>query len=324
MRRREFITLLAGAAIGWPLAARAQQTVPVIGYLSAASAGDQSRLVAFRLGLEEQGFADGRNVKIDYRHADGRYERLAAMAAEFASRPVAVIVASALPAALAAKQATTSTAIVFVSGADPVQLGLVASLHRPGGNATGVSNYFGHLGGKRLELLRELVRRPGLIGYLLNPKNQNAEAHSAEVKQAAQAMAQPIELLTASSEREIELAFDAMTQRNVTALLIGDDPFYSTQNDQLIALSARHRLPAIHYRNEYVTAGGLLSYGSSQAETYRQAGIYTGRILKGEKPADLPVVQPTKFELAINLKTAKALGLTVPQTLLTTADQVIE
>ena len=327
LKRRDFIAGLGGTAacsVSWPLIAYSQQPLPVIGYLSAATAGDQQRLAAFRAGLDDQGFTEGRNTVIEYRHADGRYERLAEMAAEFAARRVAVIMASALPAAVAAKQAAPNTAIVFVSGADPVQLGLVASLSRPGGNATGVSNYFGHLGGKRLELLRELVRRPGPIGYLLNPKNQNAEAHSAEVKAAARAMAQPIEVLTASSEREIETAFGTMVQRKVIALLIGDDPFYSTQNDLVIALATRHALPAMHYRTEFVAAGGLASYGSSQAETYRQAGIYTGRILKGEKPADLPVVQPTKFELAINLKTAKALGLTVPQTLLTAADEVIE
>jgi putative tryptophan/tyrosine transport system substrate-binding protein len=325
MKRREFITLLGGAAVAWPLVAGARQSaMPVIGYLSATSAGDDTRLTALRAGLEEQGFVEGRNVAIEYRHADGKYERLAEMASEFATRPLAVIMAHTLPAALAAKNATASNAIVFVSGADPVQLGLVKSLRQPGGNATGVSQYFGHLGGKRLELLRELVRGPGLFAYLLNPKNQNAEAHSAEVRDAARAMAQPIEVLTASNEREIEAAFDTMVQRKAIALLIGDDPFYSAQNDLLIALAARNALAAMHYRIEYVAAGGLVSYGSSEAETYRQAGIYTGRILKGERPADLPVVQPVKFELAINLKTAKALGLTVPPSMLARADEVIE
>jgi putative ABC transport system substrate-binding protein len=322
MRRREFIAALGGMA-AWPLATHAQHT-PVIGYLSAASADDHVRIRAFQAGLEELGFADGRNVVIQYRHAEGRYDRLAAMAAELAQRPVALIVASALPAALAAKKATTSTAIVFVSGADPVQLGLVQSLNRPGGNATGVSNYFGHLGGKRLEVLREFLPRQGLIAYLLNPNNQNAQAHSAEVQEAARAMAQPIDVLTASSRPEIEAAFRRLVERKAVGLLVGDDPFYSTEGDLMVALSTRHRVPVMHYRTEFVAAGGLASYGSSQAETYRYAGIYAGRILKGEKPADLPVVQPTKFELAINLKAAKALGLVVPPTLLARADEVIE
>jgi len=286
--------------------------------------GDNERLSAFRSGLEEQGFEVGRNVMVEYRHAEGDYDRLAAMAVEFANRPVAVMMASALPSALAAQKATAKIPIVFVSGADPVQLGLVKSLARPDGNATGVSNYFGHLGGKRLELLRELVPRPRLIAYLLNPKNQNAEAHSLEVKQAANALSQPIEVLIASSQGEIETAFQTVIRQKATALLIGDDPFYSTQSDLIIGLAARHALPTMHYRTDYVAAGGLISYGSSQGETYRQAGLYAGRILKGEKPSDLPVVQPTKFELAINLKTAKSLGLAVPPTLLARADKVIE
>jgi putative ABC transport system substrate-binding protein len=324
MRRREFLGVVGATAAAWPFVARAQQAIPVVGYLSASSAGDNERLSAFRSGLEEQGFAVGRNVMVEHRHAEGDYDRLAAMAAELAHRPVAVIMASALPSALAAQKATTKIPIVFVSGADPVQLGLVKSLARPDGNATGVSNYFGHLGGKRLELLRELVPRPPLVAYLLNPKNQNARAHSAEVKQAANALSQPIEVLIASSQDEIVAAFQVMVRKKAAALLIGDDPFYSTQSDLIIRLAARHALPTMHYRTDYVVAGGLISYGSSQGETYRQAGRYTGRILKGEKPSDLPVVQPTKFELAVNLKTAKVLGLTVPQTLLASADEVIE
>jgi putative ABC transport system substrate-binding protein len=322
MERRRFIALVGGAA-ALPLCARAQPSaMPTIGYLSAGSDDDESRLAAFRRGLADQGFVIGRNVAVEYRHADGNYDRLAAMANDLIGRPVAVVLASALPAAIAAKKATETIPIVFVSGADPVQLGLVTSLSRPGGNATGISNYFGHLGGKRLELLRELVQRPGVVAYLLNPNNQNADAHSTEVKAAAQAMAQPIEVLLARSNREIETAFEAMAQRRAVALLIGDDPFYNTRRDLLVTLARRHALPAMYYRTEFVAAGGLMSYASSQSETYGQA--YVGRILKGEKPTALPVVQPTKFELAINQKTAKALGLTVPSALLARADEVIE
>jgi len=324
MRRRAFVAGIAGSAAAWPRWAWAQQAIPLVGYLSASSAGDNERLNAFRTGLEEQGFAQGRNVVVEYGHAEGDYGRLAAMAVDFAKRPVTVLMASALPSALAAQKATAKIPIVFVSGADPVQLGLVKSLARPEGNATGVSNYFGHLGGKRLELLRELVPRPPLVAYLLNPKNQNAEAHSAEVKQAANALSQRIEVLNASSRDEIEAAFQITAQQKATALLIGDDPFFSTQSDLIIGLAARHALPTMHYRTDYVAAGGLISYGSSQAETYRQAGLYIGRILKGEKPSDLPVVQPTKFELAINLKTAAALGLAVPLILQQRADKLIE
>ena len=325
MRRRAFITLLGGTVVALPFAVRAQQpATPVIGFLSASSAGDVTRLTAFHRGLEDAGYVVGRNVMIDYRYAEGQYGRLPAMVKEFVDRKVAVIFASALPAALAAKAAVTTIPIVFASGADPVQLGLVSSLNRPGGNITGVSNYFGMLGGKRLELLRELVPRPGPIGYLFNPNNQNAEAHSAEVKAAARAMTLPLEVLSAHDSRGIEAAFETLAKRKTVALLVGDDPFYGIQSAQLVALAARHAIPAIYWARDIVVDGGLVSYGSSPNETYRQAGVYVGRVLKGDKPADLPVVLPTKFELVINLKTAKALGLTVPPMLLVRADEVIE
>jgi putative ABC transport system substrate-binding protein len=325
MRRREFTALLAGAAAAWPIATRAQRAAaPVIGYLSASSPGEVTRLAAFDLGLKEAGFVVGRDVTIEYRYAEGQYARLPAIVKELIDRKVAVIFASALPAALAAKAMVTTTPVVFASGADPVQLGLVQSLNRPGGNITGVSNHFGALGGKRLELLRELVPKTGLIGYLLNSNNQNAQAHSTEVMTAAQAMKQPIEVLIARNRGEIEAAFDALAKLRAVALLVGDDPFYNTQRTLLVTLAARHVMPTIYYARGFVPAGGLVSYGSSQSETYRQSGLYVGRVLKGEKPADLPVVLPAKFELVINLKTAKALGLTVPPSLLARADEVIE
>jgi putative ABC transport system substrate-binding protein len=324
MKRREFIRMLAGA-VAWPVAARAQQSaMPVIGFLSASTPGEATRLTAFQRGLNESGFVLGRNVAIEYRYAEGRYDRLPAMANEFITRQVAVIFASALPSALAAKATTTMIPIVFVSGADPVQLGIVESLNRPGGNITGVSNYFGALGGKRLELLRELVPNARSIAYLFNPKNPNAKTHSSEVQAAARIMAQRIDVLSGRDDREIEAAFATLTHGGADALLVGDDPLFNTVRPQLVALAARHAVPAIYFTREFVAAGGLISYGSSQSETYRQAGIYTGRILKGEKPADLPVVQPTKFELVINLNTAKALRLEVPPTLLARADEVIE
>jgi putative ABC transport system substrate-binding protein len=325
MRRREVVKLLAGAAAAWPLAARAQQApMPVIGFLSSSSPGETTRLSAFQRGLEETGFSVGRDVTIEYRYAEGQYGRLPGLMKDLVDRKVAVILASALPAALAAKAANSAIPIVFVSGADPVQLGLVASLNRPGGNITGVANYFGALGGKRLELLRELVPRRGLIGYLLNPDNQNAQVHSAEVKEAAHAVGQPIEVVVGRNGREIEAAFETLARRQAVALLVGDDPFYNTERTLLVTLAARHAMPTIYYARNFVPAGGLISYGSDQGETYRLSGAYVGRILKGEKPSDLPVVLPTKFELVINLKTAKALGLEVPPTLLARADEVIE
>jgi ABC-type uncharacterized transport system substrate-binding protein len=324
VRRREFITLLGGAAAVWPVAARAQKSMSVIGFLSASSPGEATRPTAFLRGLEETGFTVGRNVGIEYRYAQGRYDQLAAMAREFVERPVAVILASSLPAAVAAKAATKTIPIVFVSGPDPVQLGLVESLNRPGPNITGVSNFFGALGGKRMELIRELVPKTGLIAYLLNPTNQNALVHSKEVQDAARLMGQQLEVLNARDDREVDAAFARLQMRGAGALLVGDDPFFNSRQVQLVTAARRYAVPAIYYARDFVEQGGLVSYGSSQSETYRQAGLYVGRVLKGENPADLPVVQPTKFELVINLKTAKALGIEVPPALLARADEVIE
>jgi putative tryptophan/tyrosine transport system substrate-binding protein len=323
MKRREFIALLGGAAT-WPLAARAQQ-MPVIGYLSAQSAArDTERLAALRQSLAEAGYAEGTNLAIEYRGAEGDYARLAAQAAEFVRRRIAVIFAASLPSALAAKAATTTIPIVFVMGADPVKLGVVASLNQPGGNATGVYQFFGALGGKRLELIRELVPAASLIAVLTNPKNPNSEDHLADVRAAARAMGQRILVFPAGADGEIEPAFAGMVQQGANALLVADDPFFNTRRDQLVAQANSRALPAIYYTREFAAAGGLISYGSNPVANYARAALYVARILKGTPPAELPIEQPTKFELVINLKTAKALGLTVPLTLQAAADDVIE
>jgi putative tryptophan/tyrosine transport system substrate-binding protein len=325
MRRREFIALIAAALPALTRRAVSQPAaVPTIGYLSASSAGETTRLTAFARGLAETGFSVGRDALIEFRYAEGRYERLPELVQELLGRKVAVILASALPAAQAAKAAKTATPVVFVSGADPVQMGLVQSLNRPGGNLTGISNHFGALGGKRLELLRELVKGDRPIGYLFNPDNQNAIAHSTEVTEAARGIAQPLVVAHARTAREIETAFAEFKRRGVAALLVGDDPFYNTERTLLISLAARDRIPAIYYASNFVLAGGLISYGSDQTETYRLGGVYVARILKGEKPQDLPVALPTKFELVINLRTAKTLGLDISPTLLARTDEVIE
>jgi putative ABC transport system substrate-binding protein len=323
MRRREFITALGGAAVSWPLAARAQQpSMPVIGLLRAGQM-DEKGLTALRTGLSELGYAEGRNVAIEL-HATEQYDRLPVLASELVRRQVAVIYASTLSAALAAKAATATIPIVFSIGGDPIEAGLVTSMSRPTGNLTGATIFLGELLPKRLELLRELVPSATLIGVLLNPNNPNSEARSRDVQEAARTIGQRILLVQAGNERDFVSAFSTLVQQRAGALVVSDDPLLSVHSEQIIALAARHALPTIYFFRLDTVNGGMMSYGVNIDDQYRQAGTYVGRILKGEKPADLPVLQPTKFDLVINLKTAKSLGLTVPPTLLARADEVIE
>jgi putative tryptophan/tyrosine transport system substrate-binding protein len=324
--RRDFITLLGGAVVAWPLAARAQQSaMPVIGFLNSGTPAGLAHLTdAFRRGLSEAGYVDGRNVAIESRWAEGQYDRLPALAADLVRRQVTVLAATTTPAALAAKRATSTIPIVFTIGADPIAIGLVDSLSRPSGNVTGVNNYLSDLGAKRLELLRDLVPNAAVIGVLVNPNFPDAESQSKDVKEAARKLGQQVEVVNANSEVDFDRAFATFLQLQARALLITVDPLFNSRREQLIALAARHKIPAMYFGREFVAAGGLMSYAANLADGYRQAGIYVGRILNGAKPADLPVIQPTKFELVINLKTAKALGLTVPTIMQMTADEVIE
>jgi putative ABC transport system substrate-binding protein len=324
VRRREFITLLAGAAAAWPLAARAQQPAgPVIGFLTAGSP-DSSYMAAFRQGLAEGGYVEGRNVAIESRWAEGKFERLPALAADLVQRRVAVIVTGGTTSGLAAKAATATIPLVFLAADDPVRFGLVASLSRPGGNATGLNLLTSELTTKRLALVRELLPAAGIVAVLVNSRSPESEPQVRDLQAAARAVAQQIRILNAGNESEIDAAFAAIVSARDGGLLVTNDALFDGRRDQLVALAARHAVPTIYDRRAYAEAGGLMSYGTHYLDGYRLLGIYTTKILNGAKPADLPVEQSTKFELMINLKTAKTLGLTVPDKLLALADEVIE
>jgi len=325
VKRRQFISLLGGAVAAWPLAAGAQQAMPVVGYLNNGSPeSDAPRLTGLRRGLNETGYVEGRNFLIEYRWAGNQPDRLPALAAELVRLQVTVIVVAGLLPALAAKAATTSIPIVFSVAADPVQLGLVASLNRPGGNLTGFNSFIGELGTKGLAVLHELVPSSATIGFLEYPNNPVSELTTRDVLAAAPTVGLQVQILKASTDREIDAAFVSLVQAQTGALLVGNDPFFNSRIDQLVALAARHAIPTMYSVREFVVAGGLISYGTSLIEEYRQVGLYTGCILKGEEPADLPVQQATKLELIINLKTAKVLGLQIPDRLLALADESIE
>jgi putative tryptophan/tyrosine transport system substrate-binding protein len=326
MQRRAFITLLGGATAAWPLAARAQQPpLPVIGFLSTRSQGESaSAVAAFHRGLSETGYVENRNVAVEYRWSDNQYDRLPALAGDLVKRQVAAIATGGGPtSAAAAKAATATIPIVFVSGEDPVKFGLVASLDRPGGNLTGISFLATALGAKRLNLIRELLPAK-IIAFLVNPNNPETEGQTLDLQAAASTVGQQVIVLKATNDGELESAFANLAAREANIVIVSSDPFLLSHRNKITALAAAHRVPACYAWREAVMDGGLMSYGTNIPDAYRQAGIYTGRILKGAKPADLPVMQPIKFELVINLKTAKALGLDIPATLLATADEVIE
>jgi putative ABC transport system substrate-binding protein len=324
MKRRDLIALIGGAS-AWPLVAHAQGAVPVVGYLSSFTLeSDRKFKEAFRDGLNEAGFREGRNISIEYRWVEeGRYETLPAMAAELTNRQVSVIFASPIPAALAAKAATATIPIVFAVGSDPIDSGLVTSLNRPGGNATGATFLSVELGSKRLELLRDLAPKAASVGLLVNPHNSNAAPQAKEMEEATKTLGLRLDVLEAGAESDFDTVFRTLRQRN-EALVVSADPFFLSRSVQLVGLAAQHGIPTMYYAREFVSAGGLISYASSFDDSFRRAATYVARILKGEKAADLPVIQPTKFELVLNLKTAKALGLNVSPTLFTRADEVLE
>ena len=327
MKRREFITLIGGAAVAWPLAARAQQSaIPVIGFLNGASLdGYRPMVAAFRRGLQESGYVEGQNVAIEYRWADDQIDRLPALAAELVQQKVTVIVAGGTPAALAAKAATTTIPIVFEIGGDPIRLGLVASLNRPGGNVTGATQLTTEVAPKRVELLHELVPSASVIALLINPTVRAiAEPVSRTSEAAAHTLGLDLHVLNATTERDLDAVFANLIQLRAGGLVIGSGAFFATRSEQLAALAVRHAVPAVSFVRRFVAAGGLASYSGNVSDTYRLAGVNTGRILKGEKPGELPVQQTTKVEMFLNLRTAKALGITVPLPLLGRADEVIE
>jgi len=327
MRRRDFITLLGGSAAAWPLAAWAQQpALPVVGFIHIMSAENVPHIVAsFRQGLREAGFSEGQNVQVEYRWAEGNYDRLPDLAADLVRQGVAVIAAAGgEPAPQAAKAATQKIPIVFTAAGDPVKDGLVASLDRPAGNATGITIFGGGAVTKRLQLLHEIVPKAAATAYLMNPNNPNAEIETRAAQSAAASLGQQMTVVNASNERELDPAFAAMHEQQVGALLVASDSFFFWQRDRLAALAARYRIPMMSYLREFAHAGGLMTYGNSLTEAYRLVGLYVARILRGEKPADLPVVQSTKFEFVINLKTAKALGIELPISMQLLADEVLE
>jgi len=324
--RRQFISAIGGATFAWPLAARAQQSpMQVVGFISGSSAAERvAVLTAFHQGLSEIGYVEGQNVRIEYRYAEGQYDRMPTLLADLIQRRVSVIFAGDAPSALAARAATTTIPIIFNSGIDAFQIGLVASLSRPTANLTGVNLAAGPLSSKQFAFLHELVPNAKTVALLVNPKNANAERDTAAVQEAASVLGLRALVLRASTKADIETAFATLTQEKAGALLVNADVFFTSQRDQLVAMAARQAIPAIYAWREFCEAGGLISYGPSLAEAYRQCGLYVGRVLNGAKPSDLPVIQPTKIELVINLKTAKALGLTVPMIMQMTADEVIE